>query len=55
MEYRQLKKQIQQKQFLSCYVLFGVEQFVKMRTLEKLCQAALEEGDPGWNLSPIHI
>ena len=49
MEYRQLKKQIQQKQFLSCYVLFGVEQFVKMRTLEKLCQAALEEGDPGWN------
>ena len=49
MEYRQLRKQIQQKQLSSCYLLFGVEQFVKMRTLEKLCQAALEDGDPGWN------
>ena len=53
MEYRQLRKQIQQKQLSSCYLLFGVEQFVKMRTLEKLCQAALEDGDPGWNQDSI--
>lgn len=49
MEYRQLRKQIQQKQWNSCYVFYGTEQFVKMRTLDKLCQAALEDGDPGWN------
>ena len=49
MEYKQLKKQIQQKQLSSCYVLYGAEQFVKLRTLDRLCQAALEGGDPGWN------
>lgn len=49
MEYKQLRKQIQQGALGTCYLLYGPEQFVKHRTLERLCQTALEDGDPGWN------